>query len=143
MPDWLIVVGVVLLNLMLLTGIMFALAHLGPWHRLATQYPADDPPHGTRYRFVSLGCGWVGYNNGLDAVATDDRLTLRVMPPFDWILLFHPPFTLPRSAVHDVQFSRVLGWIPCVTFQVAGFKLRLHGGVVQSEFWQTDAGIEA
>ena len=84
-----------------------------------------------------------GLQQRTEVFATDDRLTLRVMPPFDWFLLFHPPFTLPRSAVHGVQFTHVLGWIPCVTFRVAGFRLRLHGSVVKSAFWQSDPGIEA
>lgn len=111
--------------------VSFAVARLGPWSRLAQRYPTLDCAVGRRYRIVSLQSGWLTYNNCLCAVASETHLTLKTWLPFR---LFHPPFTLPRTAVTNVHRRKLMFW-SSVSFRIDNFDLKLYGSVAGAEFW--------
>ncbi len=134
MPNWTFVVGILALWLVLSVAGLFLMSRFGPWAKLARLYPHDDSFVGKTYWFVSLTYGLISYSNCLTATANSDRLSLRIIPPFG---AFHPPFTLPRSAVSNVTTRRIL-FIRSVTFRVGDYHLRLFGSVANAPFWQAE-----
>lgn len=112
---------------------LYVMATFGPWSRLTKRYPHNKSVTGTSYWFVSLAAGWFSYSNCLTAVANRDYLTLRIILPFR---LFHPPVSIPRSAVSHVTKNRFL-FVSSVTFQLRNHELRLFGRVAESAFWQS------
>ena len=78
-------------------AIVWALAYLGGWHRLARQYKARSAFVGRRLRFQSLQLrGWCGYNGCVRAGADPFHLSLALWPI---LRLGHPPLLIPWSDV--------------------------------------------
>lgn len=116
---------------------LYITADYGPWRTLAKLYPHDETATGTSYWFASLSMGLFSYKNCLTATANSEQLTLRVILPFR---PFHPPVTIPRSAVSHVIQGRY-GFLSSVRFQVADYDLRLLGGIATSTFWHSGSSL--
>jgi hypothetical protein len=112
-------------------GGLYLISVIGPWRKLSQEYPCIESVAGTSHWFVSLRVGPISYSNCLTAVSNTDHLTLMVLKPFR---PFHPPFTLPRTAVTHVETGRFL-FVPTVSFMIGDHELRLFGSVATSEFW--------
>lgn len=119
-------------------GVLYVISVIGPWSFLARHYPHDKSVQGTSYWFVSMSAGLVSYSNCLTVIANDEFLTIKPLLPFR---PFHPPFTLPRSAIPDVLTARFL-FFPTVSFSVAGRELRLFGSVTTATFWTNEGTTE-
>jgi hypothetical protein len=119
-------------------GALYIVSIIGPWSFLARHYPHDETVRGTSYRVVSMSAGLVSYSSCLTAIANDEFLTIKPLLPFR---PFHPPFTLPRSAIHDVLTARFL-FFRTVSFSVAGRELRLFGSVATATFWTNEGTTE-
>ena len=113
-------------------GILYLISLIGPWGRLSKQYPHVESETGTSHWFVSLTAGPVSYSSCLTAVSDSNYLTLRTL---FLLRLFHPPITLPRTAVTNIVTGRFL-FVPTVSFMVGDQELRLYGSVASSAFWQ-------
>ena len=120
-------------------GALYVVSMIGPWNFLARHYPHDETVRGTSYRFVSMSAGLVSYSNCLTVIANDEFPTIKPLPPFR---PFHPPFTLPRSAIHDVLTARFL-FFRTVSFSVVGRELRLFGSVATATFWRNKRTTES
>lgn len=88
----LVLAGIVAFSAMLL----FLIAHLGSWARLAEHYPAHYPPDGRAYYLESARVGWIGYNNGLILRLAAEGLYV-AMPPF--LNFGHRPLLIPWAAM--------------------------------------------
>ena len=115
-------------------GGLYLISSIGPWGQLSQEYPHVESVAGTSHWFVSLKVGPISYSNCLTAVSNPDHLTLTVLMPFR---PFHPPLTLPRTAVTHVETGRFL-FVPTVSFMIGDTELRLFGSVATSVFWQSD-----
>jgi len=134
MPDWVLLAMIGAAFPVLWIGVLFVGAAVGPWRSLATQYPVDREFSGTRFMFLSLGSGLSSSSHCICDVVNDDHLTL----PIGFLFRpFHPPFTIPRSAICDVVPGRFL-FIHHVEFCVSGKKLKLYGSVTTSPFWESN-----
>jgi hypothetical protein len=100
-----VIVALALAAVVVFTDVLlFLIAHLGSWARLAEQYPAHYPPEGRVYYFESAQVGWLGYNNGLILRLASEGLYV-AMPP---LLNFgHRPMLIPWSAM---QIEERKGW---------------------------------
>jgi hypothetical protein len=114
-------------------GSLYLISLIGPWGALSKQYPYVESISGTSHWFVSLKAGPVSYSNCLTAVSNSRYLTLRALLP---LRPFHPPITLPRSAVTNIVIDRFL-FVPTVSFMICDQELRLFGSVASSAFWQS------
>ena len=78
-------------------AIIWVLAHLGGWHRLARRYAARSAFVGRRFRFQSLQLrGWCGYNGCVRAGADPFHLFLALWPI---LRPGHAPLLIPWSDV--------------------------------------------
>jgi hypothetical protein len=85
-------------NLGLVAAIMYAMARLTGWKRLAAAYPAQPPAPDARKGFGSLGFYSMGnYDNCAVWRADDEHLHLALFRPFQW--MGHPPMSIPWAAV--------------------------------------------
>jgi hypothetical protein len=132
MPEWLLAIVIAVSSIALYLGLLRLMSVLGPWQRLAAQFPLENHALGaTRYWPVSLKAGLASYGNCLIVEADADWLTL--IPMFI-VRPFHPPITLPRSAVSQIHIDR-FWFVRWVSFVVDDRPLQLYGRVVTSDFW--------
>ena len=115
-------------------GVLYVISVIGPWSFLARHYPHDKSVQGRSYWFVSMSAGLVSYSNCLTVIANDEFLTIKPLLPFR---PFHPPLTLPRSAIQYVMKARFI-FVQTVSFSVAGRELRLFGSVATATFWTNE-----
>lgn len=87
--------------------VVYLLATLSGWARLAQVYRADERPEGTRFGRQSGKIGWVTYNNCLTIVVNRQGLHLTLFPLFR---IGHPPLSIPWSEFHRLREKHVLRW---------------------------------
>lgn len=114
-------------------GIIFAIATIGGWRRLAARYPGLTPSHirrGTswwqpraRWRLTSIAVRYLlAYNFCVLWRADDDHLHLRIAPPVN---IFHPPISIPWSEIEVVRIGRLIAHL-----RIAGIPLRISRRLV-------------
>lgn len=136
MRDWEILLFVVSLIATLWVVIGYGASLLGPWKRLLAHYPVTQwMPTVSRAHLVSLDCGWMSYGNCLTLDFAEESFTVRMA----WACLpFHPPFTVPKSAIRGVRRGRLL-FIYWITFWVDDCRFLLWGPNARTRFFD---GIE-
>ena len=87
-------------------GIVFVLASVGGWRRLARTCRATGAPGGRMSSWETGRIGGVPYRNMLTIHASASGLHLSVPLPFR---VGHPDLMIPWSAVHDRKHARVWG----------------------------------
>lgn len=132
MRDWQIVALVAALVMLMWIVIGFLTQILGPWRRLVSQYPVNQwLPTVSKAHFVSMDRGLMSYGNCLTIDFSDDTMTVRM----GLICLpFHPPFTVPRSAIRNVHRGRLL-FINWMTFWVDDCRFLLWGPNTRTRFF--------
>ncbi|TYC65188.1 hypothetical protein FMN63_22445 [Stappia sp. BW2] len=95
--------------------IVFVVAHIGGWARLAKAYPATGKPEGRSWNWRSMRIGlFFNYRNSVNVTLSDAGLYMRP------ILLFrigHKPILLPWKAISDAQ-RRDLWFATTITLAV-------------------------
>ncbi len=132
MRDWQIVTLVITLLLSMWFVIGYLSPMIGPWGRLVSQYPVNQwSPTVSKAHFVSMDRGLMSYGNCLTIDFSDDTMTVRM----GFLLLpFHPPFTVPKSAIRDVRRGRLL-FIDWITFRVDDCRFLLWGPNARTRFF--------
>lgn len=132
MRDWEIVVFACTIAVILWIVIGYLTPILGPWRRLVRQYPTHQwSPSVSKARFVSMECGWASYGNCLTIDFGEDAMTVRMGL---MLLPFHPPFTVPKSAIHHVRRGRLM-FIDWIKFQVDDCQFLLWGPNTRTQFF--------
>lgn len=90
-------------------GVLWFLAYLGGWSKLAENYRAETLEQGTAFRMRSGKVGIVNYGSCLTLTVCDSGLGLAVMLPFR---IGHPPLFIPWSEFHDVCEKRFMFVLP-------------------------------
>jgi len=97
------------------SGIIFLIAHVSGWSRLASEYGSLNPWDGRQWRFQSAQIGWSNYGGCLTVGVNPLALYLSVLFPFR---PGHPPLQIPWEDVSvsegrsffmrfvDLRFSR-------------------------------------
>lgn len=95
-------------------AILFIIAEVGGWRRLAKTYACRDRIAGRTWRLQSgtMG-GSAGYGMSLNITANAEGLRIAVVPVFVYFGLFHPPLFIPWDEIRAVQ-SRIF-FFPYVT----------------------------
>jgi hypothetical protein len=95
--------------------LVWLLATLSGWRRMARQFRQQGPIEGGQLRTWQSGrIGWVNYNNCLSVNIGPAGIGLKIMPPFN---LFAPPLLLPWSALSEPRARKIL-WHEVVQFEV-------------------------
>lgn len=114
-------------------GVLFAMSRLSGWNTLAQKFPFQETTGGDCFWIYSLGFATGYYGNCFYAIATLDQLTLHAIWPFQ---PFHPPITIPRSAVEDIAISRGTWIFQSVSCTISGRRLTMAGSIARAEFWK-------
>lgn len=132
MRDWQIIALAIALAALMWIVIGYVTPILGPWRRLVSQYPVIQwSPTVSKAHLVSMECGWVSYGNCLTIDFGEDAMTVRM----GFLLLpFHPPFTVPKSAIRHVRRGRLL-FINWLTFWVDDCRFLLWGPNTRTRFF--------
>jgi len=132
---WLTVIILLIAFPLLWCGILFSMSRVGPWQTLASQFPFVPADDHEWYWINHLGCRAGYYGNCLYALVTPDHITLKAILPFR---PFHPPITIPRSAIRDVVVYTNGWWTPSVSFEAAGQRLTLSSTLAKASLWRTE-----
>ncbi len=129
MVEWQIVtLGIVVGYPLLWAAIMGGVSSFGPWSRLVAKYPVNELNRPLlQARMVSMHSRWTSYGNCL-TLDLDDH---RVMPGF----LFHPPWTVPKSAITRLTTGQFWGW-NWIQFWIDDAKFSLWGPWARPEILQ-------
>lgn len=95
-------------------GVVWLLAQLAGWSRLATRYRTEQAPSGTRFSAIYGHIGLVSYRGMLECVANDEGLYLR---PGMMFRVGHPPLFIPWTEFQDVKPYRSL-WLRVVRARI-------------------------
>lgn len=133
MAEWQILTLCIVLGYPLLwVAIMAGVVWLGPWSRLVAKYPLNELNRPLlRARMVSMHCCYTSYGNCLTLDLDDHQLTVRAMPG----LFFHPPWTVPKSAIRQLTTGQFWGW-NWIQFWVDDAKFLLWGPWARPEILQ-------
>lgn len=132
MRDWQLFVLLPILLLFFWIGIGYVSPILGPWGRLVSQYPVNQwSPTVSKAYFVSMDRGLMSYGNCLTIDFSEETLTVRMGL---LLLPFHPPFTVPKSAIRNVRRGRLL-FINWITFWVDDCRFLLWGPNTRTRFF--------
>jgi hypothetical protein len=86
--------------------ILFQLAFIGGWRRLAKDFKTSRPPTGKRFGMESASVGWVGYNNCLTIHTNPEGIFLE---PWYIFRVAHPRLFIPWAAVSVIRERSFLG----------------------------------
>ena len=115
-------------------GIVWLLAQIGGWARLAQDFRTDKTPRGTPFHWQSGAVGWTSYRGVLQLAAAPEGLFLSL----PWLFrVGHAPLFIPWSAFHDAVEQQIL-WLRQVRSDVGASRVRLR--LPASVFAATDAG---
>ncbi len=132
MQTWELVLFIVGLLATLWAAVGYFASILGPWRRLVARYPVSQwTPMVFKARFVSLERGLMSYGNCLTIDFSDDSFTVRMAWAF---LPFHPPFSVPKSAIRNINRGRFL-FINWITFWVDDCRFLLWGPNARARFF--------
>lgn len=127
----LLVVAAVILYALFFGTILFVIAHLGGWQRLAQSYRRDWPVTGTVYRFRSGRMGrHTNYGSCLKFTVADEGLEIAVLPVFR---PGHPPLFFPWD---EITVTRERNWLNMEVYVLTfarepSARLRLMGEVAR------------
>ena len=113
-----IVVAALVAVYLYLQLLMWSLARLSGWRRLAARYPGTTAAPAPRPRFgYAVFRGWIGYNGGLVLTADTRGLYVSAMP----IVLapWHPPIFIPWGELTEIRRRRIL-WSRCFGIRTRG-----------------------
>lgn len=107
-PIWLIVlipIAFLIIFPLYWCFVVWLIAKLGGWSRLAKRYRTEEAPEGTLHGSVSARIGLASYNGMLSCVTNEFGLFLKPMVLFR---CGHPPLFIPWSEFHDARKSQFL-----------------------------------
>ncbi|RYG69911.1 hypothetical protein EON80_08930 [bacterium] len=113
-PLWFII-GFPIYFATLWCSIIWFLARVGGWARLAKHYPATTVPQGYRFGGVSASLGWTNYNGCLTAIVAEQGLYLK---PWAMFSISHSPLLIPWSALSPIT-ERKFMWAKSGSTQIS------------------------
>ena len=96
-------------------AVLWFLAQLGGWSRLAEQFSANSAQPGKVFHMRSAKFGLVNYGSCLSLTVNDSGLRLSVLFPFR---IAHPPLFIPWSEFHGAREKRVMFIFPFLQVDV-------------------------
>lgn len=120
--------------------VVWVIAWIGGWRRIATIYPAQEKPSGPTFQWQSLEVfPFGGYNNCLNVTLSHHGIYLAPQ----WLLRFgHPALLIPWECVRPVQQRRCL-WIRyySLPIEVGGKRVRLSWPRGAQDWFETNAAF--